>query len=54
MEKSVWIKLEKLMLKLFKNGSIQISGVKKLKYTNRALNKLVHRLSEINNDIKFV
>ena len=47
-------KIRKINVKLFKNGSIQISGVKKLKYTNRALNKLVYRLSEINNDIKFV
>jgi hypothetical protein len=47
-------KIKKINVKLFKNGSIQISGVKKLKYTNRALNKLVYRLSEINNDIKFV
>tara|TARA_Y100000589_G_C27157559_1_gene631425 strand:- start:327 stop:1253 length:927 start_codon:yes stop_codon:yes gene_type:complete len=47
-------KIRKINVKLFKNGSIQISGVKKLKYTNRALNKLAYRLSEINNDIKFV
>ena len=47
-------KIKKINIKLFKNGSIQISGVKKLKYTNRALNKLVYRLSEINNDINFV
>ena len=47
-------KIKKINVKLFKNGSIQISGVKKLKYTNRALNKLVYRLSEINDDIKFV
>ena len=47
-------KIKKINVKLFKNGSIQISGVKKLKYTNRALNKLVYKLSEINDDIKFV
>jgi TATA-box binding protein (TBP) (component of TFIID and TFIIIB) len=47
-------KIRKINVKLFKNGSIQISGVKKMKYTNRALNKLAYRLSEINNDIKFV
>lgn len=47
-------KIKKINIKLFKNGSIQISGVKKLKYTNRALNKLIYRLSEINNDINFV
>lgn len=38
---------KKINLKLFKNGSIQISGLKKLEYTNRALNKLIYRLSEI-------
>lgn len=38
---------KKLNIKLFKNGSIQISGLKTLEYTNRALNKLVHRLSEV-------
>lgn len=46
--------IKKINIFLFKNGVIQISGVKKLKYTNRALNKLVYRLSEINNDIKFI
>jgi len=45
-------KIRKINVKLFKNGSIQISGVKKYKYTNRALNKLVHKLSEVNGDIK--
>jgi len=38
---------KKINLKLFKNGSIQISGLKKLEYANRALNKLVYRLSQI-------
>jgi TATA-box binding protein (TBP) (component of TFIID and TFIIIB) len=38
---------KKINLKLFKNGSIQISGLKRLEYTNRALNKLIFRLSEI-------
>ena len=38
---------KKINLKVFKNGSIQISGLKKLEYTNRALNKLIYRLSEI-------
>ena len=38
---------KKINLKLFKNGSIQISGLKRLEYTNRALNKLIYRLSEI-------
>lgn len=38
---------KKINLKLFRNGSVQISGLKKLEYTNRALNKLVYRLSQI-------
>ncbi len=37
----------KINLKLFKNGSIQISGLKNIDYTNRALNKLIHCLSQI-------
>ena len=39
--------VKKLNLKLFKNGSIQISGLKKVSFTNRALNKLAFRLSQI-------
>ena len=38
---------KKINVKLFRNGSIQISGLKKIEYTNRALNKLVYRLSQI-------
>lgn len=38
---------KKINLKVFKNGSIQISGLKKLEYTNRALNKLIHSLSQL-------
>ena len=38
---------KKINLKLFKNGSIQISGLKNIEYTNRALNKLIFRLSEL-------
>ena len=38
---------KKINLKLFKNGSIQISGLKTLEYTNRALNKLVYRLGQV-------
>jgi len=37
----------KINLKLFKNGSIQISGLKNVEYTNRALNKLIHCLSQV-------
>ena len=44
----------KVNMGVFKNGSIQMSGVKKYKYTNKALNKLVYRLKEIENDIHFI
>ena len=44
----------KVNMGVFKNGSIQMSGLKKYKYTNRALNKLVYRLKEINNDVHFI
>ena len=40
-------KEKKLNVKLFKNGSVQISGLKKLEYGNRALNKLIYRLSQV-------
>jgi TATA-box binding protein (TBP) (component of TFIID and TFIIIB) len=46
--------VKKINVKLFKNGSIQMSGLKNVKDTNRALNKLVYKLSEINNDIHFI
>jgi TATA-box binding protein (TBP) (component of TFIID and TFIIIB) len=36
---------KKLNFKIFNNGSIQISGVKKVSDVNRAINKLVHFLS---------
>jgi TATA-box binding protein (TBP) (component of TFIID and TFIIIB) len=38
---------KKINIKLFRNGSIQISGLTNVEYTNRALNKLLYRLSEI-------
>lgn len=47
-------KVKKVNMKVFNNGSMQLSGVKNYKYTNRALNKLVSRLKEINNDIHFI
>jgi len=47
-------KIKKINLKLFKNGSVQMSGVKNYKYTNRALNKLVYRLSETIDGVNFV
>ncbi len=37
----------KINLKLFKNGSIQISGLKNIEFANRALNKLIYCLSQI-------
>lgn len=36
----------KINVKLFKNGSIQISGLKNIDNANRALNKLVHCLAQ--------
>jgi TATA-box binding protein (TBP) (component of TFIID and TFIIIB) len=40
-------KLKQINMKLFGNGSIQMSGCKSLKNINIALNKLVNRLSEV-------
>ncbi len=37
----------KINLKLFKNGSIQISGLKNIEYANKALNKLIYCLSQV-------
>jgi len=37
---------KKINLKLFKNGTIQISGLKNVKYCNRAINKLLLRLKQ--------
>jgi TATA-box binding protein (TBP) (component of TFIID and TFIIIB) len=37
----------KINLKLFKNGSVQISGLKNIEYANRALNKLIYSLSQV-------
>ena len=37
----------KINVKLFRNGSVQISGLTNVKFTNRALNKLIYRLKEI-------
>ena len=37
---------KKINLKIFKNGSIQMSGVKKVEYANRAINKVIYRLSK--------
>jgi TATA-box binding protein (TBP) (component of TFIID and TFIIIB) len=37
----------KINVKLFRNGSIQISGLTNIDHTNRALNKLIYCLSKI-------
>lgn len=37
----------KVNIKVFKNGSIQISGIRKLEYANRAINKLIYKLRQI-------
>ncbi len=37
----------KINLKLFKNGSVQISGLKNIEFANRALNKLIYCLSQV-------
>ena len=42
-----WETEPKINLKLFKNGSIQMSGCKSQEYINIVLNKLIVRLSEI-------
>jgi TATA-box binding protein (TBP) (component of TFIID and TFIIIB) len=42
-----WDSEPKINLKLFKNGSIQMSGCKSLKYINIVLNKLIVKLSQI-------
>ena len=39
-------KEKKVNFKLFVNGSIQMSGVKKIEYANRAINKLLYVLSK--------
>jgi len=42
----------KINMKLFKNGSIQMSGCKSIKNINIALNKLIIRLSEVKGKIE--
>ena len=42
-----WTIEPKINLKLFKNGSIQMSGCKSLNYINIVLNKLIVKLSQI-------
>jgi TATA-box binding protein (TBP) (component of TFIID and TFIIIB) len=38
---------KKLNLKLFQNGTIQISGLRNIEYANRAINKLIYRLGQV-------
>lgn len=40
-------KVRSINLKLFKNGSIQMSGCKKIEEVNRVINKLIYRLKEV-------
>ena len=40
-------KEKKINIKIFKNGSIQMSGIKKVEYVNRALNKLIYKLNTV-------
>uniref|UniRef100_A0A6C0DAS2 Uncharacterized protein n=1 Tax=viral metagenome TaxID=1070528 RepID=A0A6C0DAS2_9ZZZZ len=42
-----WEKEQKINLKLFKNGSVQMSGCKTIKNINIVLNKLLFKLKEI-------
>ena len=42
----------KINIKLFKNGSIQMSGCKKVEWVNIALNKILYRLKEIKGKIE--
>jgi TATA-box binding protein (TBP) (component of TFIID and TFIIIB) len=44
---SDWETEPKINLKLFKNGSIQMSGCKSLKNINIVLNKLIYRLQQV-------
>ena len=37
----------KLNLKLFQNGTVQISGLRNIEYANRAINKLIYRLGQV-------
>ena len=46
-----WKKEPKINLKLFKNGSVQMSGCKSISGINIVLNKLIYKLKEIN--VKF-
>jgi len=39
--------VKKINIKIFKNGSIQMSGVKQIEYANRVLNKLIFRLKQV-------
>jgi len=38
--------VEKINIKVFRNGSLQMSGVNQIEYANRAINKLIYRLKQ--------
>ena len=40
-------KVKSINVKLFKNGSIQMSGCKRIEEVNTVINKLIYRLKEI-------
>ena len=42
----------KINIKLFKNGSIQMSGCKRMDYVNIALNKIIYRLKQVKGKIE--
>lgn len=37
----------RINFKIFKNGSIQMTGVKSIEYANRAMNKVIYKLSQV-------
>ena len=37
----------KINFKIFKNGSVQMTGVKSIEYANRAINKIIYKLSQV-------
>jgi TATA-box binding protein (TBP) (component of TFIID and TFIIIB) len=41
----------RINFKIFKNGSIQMTGVKSIEYANRAMNKVIYKLSQVKGKI---
>ena len=39
--------VEKINIKVFRNGSLQMSGVNQISYANKAINKLIYRLKQV-------